>query len=73
VFAEGLPVETYLDTGDRGRFANASGPVHLFPDFASRIWEAEGYAPLVVAGPLVAQVRRRLSRSAPRRRVRAAA
>ena len=57
VLAEGLPAEFYLDTGDRSNFANGSGPIALYPDFTSRIWEAQGCAPLVVAGPEVEGVR----------------
>jgi hypothetical protein len=53
LLAEGLPVESYLDTGDRGNFANGDGPVALHPDFASRAWEASGCAPLMVTGPEV--------------------
>ncbi|MEJ0019381.1 MAG: Hint domain-containing protein [Acetobacteraceae bacterium] len=45
VLAEGLPVESYLDTGDRANFANGGRVVALHPDFASRIWEAAGCAP----------------------------
>jgi hypothetical protein len=51
LLAEGLPAESYLDIGDRSNFANAGDPVALHPDFASRIWDAAGCAPLVVAGP----------------------
>jgi hypothetical protein len=51
MLAEGLAVESYLDVGDRTNFANAPGPVALYPDFASRVWDAEGCAPLVVVGP----------------------
>lgn len=61
VLAEGLPVETYLDVGDRGRFENAGVPVRLHPDFVARRWEAEGYAPLVVTGPKLAAVRAMLA------------
>ena len=50
VFAEGLPTESYLDAGDRGNFGNSGVPVVLYPDFSSRIHEAEGCAPLVVTG-----------------------
>ncbi|MEJ0019688.1 MAG: Hint domain-containing protein [Acetobacteraceae bacterium] len=50
LLAEGLPAESYLDTGDRSNFANNSGPVMMCPDFSSRKWEAEGCAPLVVSG-----------------------
>ena len=51
LLADGLPAESYLDAGDRSNFANAGGPIALYPDFSSRIWEARGCAPLVVAGP----------------------
>jgi len=61
LFAEGLPAESYLDTGDRTSFANADGPVALYPDFASRVWEAEGCAPLVVTGARLDSVRQRLN------------
>lgn len=64
LLAEGLPAESYLDTGDRDRFDNA--PVtRLHPDFdrrtCSAVWEAEGCAPLVVAGPVLAGIRARLA------------
>ena len=32
--AEGLPAESYLDTGNRGAFENAGVPMILHPDFA---------------------------------------
>jgi collagen type I/II/III/V/XI/XXIV/XXVII alpha len=51
LLAEGLPAESYLDTGDRSNFANGAGPIRLHPDFATREWEANGCAPLVVTGP----------------------
>jgi hypothetical protein len=57
LLAEGLPVESYLDTGDRFNFENGSGPLALHPDFSARrwntvrIWEALGYARLIVTGP----------------------
>jgi len=50
LLAEGLPAESYLDTGDRANFANGSGPAELHPDFPTRAWDAAGCAPLVVAG-----------------------
>lgn len=34
LLAEGLPTESYLDTGNRGLFANANGPLQLHPDLA---------------------------------------
>ncbi|MDE2514536.1 MAG: Hint domain-containing protein [Rhodospirillales bacterium] len=36
--AQGLPAESYLDTGQRGLFANAAGPAALHPDLAG--WAA---------------------------------
>jgi hypothetical protein len=60
LFAEGLPAESYLDTGDRSKFTNGSGPITLHPDFSVRMWEAMGCAPLVVTGPVLTSVRTRL-------------
>jgi hypothetical protein len=34
LLAEGLPVESYLDTGNRSMFENADGPITMRPDFA---------------------------------------
>jgi hypothetical protein len=58
ILAEGLPAESYLDAGDRSNFANGGGPIALYPDFSSRIWDAEGCAPLVVTGPQLDAARR---------------
>ena len=58
LLAEGLPVESYLDISDRSDFLNSDGPVTLYPDFASRIWEAAGYAPLLVTGAKLDAIRR---------------
>jgi len=63
ILAEGLPVETYLDVGDRGRFENADVPIELHPDFVVLTWEAQGYAPLVVTGPKLAAVQSLLARN----------
>ena len=41
VSADGLICESYLDTGNRGAFANGSPVVSLHPDFAARIWETK--------------------------------
>jgi Hint domain len=35
ILAEGLPAESYLDTGNRGVFENADAPLILHPDFCS--------------------------------------
>jgi hypothetical protein len=51
LLAEGLPAESYLDTGDRVKFTNGDGVIALHPDFASRQWEAKGCAEIVVTGP----------------------
>jgi len=58
LLAEALAVESYLDTGDCGNFANGGGPVVLHPDLASRVWEAGGCAPLIVTGPQLDAARR---------------
>jgi ELWxxDGT repeat protein len=60
LLAEGLPTESYLDTGDRSNFENGGGPVRLYPDHSARMWEAKGCAPLVVTGPALTSVRTRL-------------
>jgi autotransporter passenger strand-loop-strand repeat protein len=63
ILAEGLPVETYLDTGDRGAFTGAEGPRLLHPVFGSErgdialAMDALGCAPFRVTGPEVEQVR----------------
>ena len=57
LFAEGLPAESYLDTGNRDAFANGGGTVALHPDFARQVWEAESCAPLVQDGPTLQAVR----------------
>ncbi len=59
VLAEGLAVESYLDTGNRANFSDAEGPITLHPDFWALHWDG-ACAPLVVAGPLVEAARARL-------------
>ena len=65
VLAEGLPVETYLDGGDRSGFANGGGATALHPDFTARLWEARGCAPLVVTGAPLAAARALVARFVP--------
>ena len=36
ILADGLPVESYLDTGDRSNFVNGGDAIALYPDFSSR-------------------------------------
>jgi hypothetical protein len=60
ILANGLPAESYLAGADRTVFANHDGAVALYPDFSSRVWEAEGCAPLVVTGPAYEAARQRI-------------
>ena len=71
VLANGLPAETYLDTGNRLTFARPTDTVFVpHPDFATACdvsyftWDALGFAPLVLAGEALDAVRTRLSRRA---------
>ena len=63
VLAEGLPAESYLDTGDRAAFTNAGGNMVLHPAWGSErvdvtlIMDALGYAPLRVAGAEIESIR----------------
>jgi serralysin len=54
VLAEGLTVETYLDTGNRAMFANAGTALILHPDCSVRYgvqsWETNACAPLITEG-----------------------
>jgi hypothetical protein len=61
VFANNLPAESYLDTGDRMKFANGGRIVTLHPDFSARTWEMAGCATLVLTGPRLEAVRERLN------------
>ncbi len=72
LLAEGLPAESYLDTGDRSNFANGGDVVTLHPAMRALTWDARACAPLVVTGPEVERARavlarRARSRPAPRR------
>ena len=84
VLAEGLPTETYLETGGRAAFENAD-VMQLHPDFApddnivGALWRAKGYAPLLGSSGELERARRMLacqaimlatarSRRGPRRR-----
>jgi hypothetical protein len=60
VFAEGLPCESYLDTGNRAAFANGGTVVAAHPDYARAVWREGGCAPLVVAGATLRAARGRL-------------
>lgn len=63
LLAEGLPVESWLDAGNRSAFDNAA-VVALHPDFdgsAERAWRELAYAPLIDDGPVLEAVRERLT------------
>lgn len=60
ILAEGLMVESYLDTGNRAAFTNGAAAPMLFPDFARRSWARDACAPLVTTGPALAAVKRAL-------------
>ena len=74
VFANGLPAETYLETGNRMNFAGQHEKVFVpHPDFAGScdtnffLWESLGYAPIVLIGAPLDNVRARLAQRASRR------
>ena len=68
MLAAGLPVESYLDTGNRHAFANAPSVTVLHPELgagtqsrlARAIWAARGCAPLLEEGLALTVLRRRL-------------
>ncbi len=60
ILAEGLMVESYLDTGNRAAFTNGAAAPMLFPDFARCSWALDACAPLVTTGPALAAVKRTL-------------
>jgi Hint domain len=71
VLANGMTAETFLAGANDGVFADKGGPVALHPDMSSRLWEAEGCAPLVVTGPALEAARQHVKlpgRAAPSRR-----
>jgi hypothetical protein len=63
ILAEGLPVETYLDTGDRLTFETLENPIILHPDWRAPI-SAEPCVPLHRDGPKVAAAKAMLLRLA---------
>ncbi len=67
LLAEGLPAETYLETGGRNAFANGGGTMQLHPDFApdqtrvAMLWRNFGYAPLLGCNGELERVQRQLA------------
>ena len=66
--AEGLPAESYLDTGNRAFFSNAGLALLLHPEFhvnpGLQCWELDACAPLAVGPAAVEPVWRELARRA---------
>ncbi len=56
VLAEGLAAESYLDTGDRTKFAGGA-VVASPPDFAARTWEMRGCAALVLGREMLETIK----------------
>ena len=65
VLAQGLPAESFLDIKDGSNYAKRPGPVRLYPDLTSWIWEAFGCARLIVTGPELAAARALVGSFAP--------
>ncbi len=57
LLAQGLPAESYLDTGNRGAFDNADGPVMLHADFAPGQIRATPCARMILDGPDLTRIR----------------
>jgi hypothetical protein len=57
LLAEGLTCESFLDTGNKGAFANGGAAMMLHPDFALQVWAAGSCAPLVREGGTLLAVR----------------
>jgi Hint domain len=65
LLAEGLPCESFLDTGNRGAFANGGAVTALHADFAPpgpalHVWQRDACAPLTWSGPALVAARQRL-------------
>jgi autotransporter passenger strand-loop-strand repeat protein len=62
IFANGVAVESYLETGNRGAFENGGGAVTLHPDFADfqAMREAKSCAPFTEDGITVGNVRAKI-------------
>lgn len=81
VLADGLPCETFLDTGNRATLIgnDPAGPsLPGIPDQTYMLWDALGAAPLLTGGPQVDRIRADLAarvhkaiNASPRRRLRA--
>jgi hypothetical protein len=65
LLVEGLPAESYLDTGNRGLFAGEAAARQLHPDLcaeiSARAWDRRACAPLLLGGTAVLAAHRRLA------------
>ena len=66
LLAEGLPAESYLDTGNRAMFADAGVAMMLHPDFATvnaglKCWEHDACAPLATRATQVEPIWKKLA------------
>ena len=65
LLAEGLPVESYLDTGNRAFFSNAGLALLLHPEFhvnaGLKCWDTDACAPLAVSHSAVAPIWERIA------------
>ncbi len=68
LLAESLPVESYLETGNRNFFENSGAAMVLHPHMAQTKREAEGCAPFLEAGDIVTRIRARLLERLPKLR-----
>jgi hypothetical protein len=59
LIADGMPAESYLDTGNRAAFANGSVHCEMFPELNSKHWR-DTCAPLILDGPRLQQIRQML-------------
>lgn len=60
IFADGMAVESYIETGNRGAFENGGTALILHPDFAQGLREARSCARFAETGPVVETVALRL-------------
>lgn len=60
LLADSMPVESYLDTGNRNFFDGNEAPTVLHPDFAQSLRVETGCAPFMETGDLVHAIRARI-------------
>jgi hypothetical protein len=61
IVANGLPAETYLDTGNRADFANGGPAITAHPTFADAVWNAAACAPQLRRGDALGALQYRLA------------